>query len=121
MTPDNLAIVFGPTVLHPESQIQDIGLALRHIKISQAVVKLLILQYSRGNTEASTSSSASITNSPTDGITSGLDNLSVDAADATTPSALEKSISDRMSGDMKARYGEGEFKRGGRVSASKIN
>ena len=41
MTVQNLSIVFGPTILIPSKQLDDIGGALRQIKISQNVMSIL--------------------------------------------------------------------------------
>jgi len=75
MTPDNIAIVFGPTVMRPMMQSPDIGMALRHIKICQSTVKALLL------------AERSPTRAP------------VAAADT------EKGIADRLSDDMMSRLG----------------
>jgi hypothetical protein len=59
MTPENLAIVFGPTLLHAEAQVQDLGLALRHIKISQMVIRVLIAEFQMKLQSEQTSSASS--------------------------------------------------------------
>ena len=41
MTLQNLSIVFGPTILIPSEQLDDIGGALRQIKVSQKVMTVL--------------------------------------------------------------------------------
>jgi hypothetical protein len=89
MTPENLAIVFGPTLLHAEAQVQDLGLALRHIKISQMVIRVLIAEFQK-KLQLEHPSSAS----------SGLD--------------TEEKLSSRISADILSR---GSGRRGGGAAA----
>ena len=43
MTTQNLSIVFGPTLIVPEKQEEDIPKALKQIKISQQIVTILLM------------------------------------------------------------------------------
>ena len=102
MTPDNLAIVFGPTVFRSLHQIPEIPLALKHIKVSQAAIKVLMKLYAPTpeSTVTSLSPSSSSSISPDNGPVS-LENA-------------EKSIADRLNADMARYSGNTVFSRGGR-------
>ena len=104
MTPDNLAIVFGPTVFRSLHQIPEIPLALKHIKVSQAAIKVLMKLY------APTTESTGTCLSPS---SSSSSSISPDNGPVSLENA-EKSIADRLNADMARYSGNTVFSRGGR-------
>jgi len=130
MTPENLAIVFGPTLLHAESQIQDLGLALRHIKISQMAVRVLINEHQLKSQSVQPSGSSSSSASEieagislrvsADILSRGAGRSSAPAANITVAegSEAENEISSRISADILSR-GSGRISgKGGRAKSA---
>ena len=108
MTPDNLAIVFGPTVFRSLHQIPEIPLALKHIKVSQAAIKVLMKLYAPTAESTVTCLSASSTSS-----SSVSSSVPPDIGSVSLEND-EKSIADRLNADMARYSGNTVFSRGGR-------